>query len=190
MKLLKRLFGIKPKPVIDARLYQKAIKAASEKPLVSHLQKRLGIGYCRACELMEKLEADGIVSAPNASGKRKFNRVIIGLTPRGKPVYEISSDSKDTMTKKPISNDAPSEVELALARAKEAEAKGEFNKAEEIIYKIAIKIAAQRATTDALQQRLGIGYNKAFELLSRMEKDGIVSAPESPDARWKFLGTK
>jgi S-DNA-T family DNA segregation ATPase FtsK/SpoIIIE len=42
-----------------------------QRPTTSYLQRRLGIGYNRAASLIERMEADGIISAPNRTGKRE-----------------------------------------------------------------------------------------------------------------------
>jgi S-DNA-T family DNA segregation ATPase FtsK/SpoIIIE len=36
------------------------------------LQRRLGIGYNRAASLIERMEADGVISPPNRTGKREI----------------------------------------------------------------------------------------------------------------------
>lgn len=41
-----------------------------EKPSTSYLQRKLMIGYNHACEIMEHFEAEGLVSAWRADGKR------------------------------------------------------------------------------------------------------------------------
>ena len=53
-------------------LYKKAkdLILKDGKPAISYIQRRLGIGYNKAADMMEKMEADGTVSAPNADGKR------------------------------------------------------------------------------------------------------------------------
>ncbi len=48
----------------------KAIVLKDKKPLISHVQKKLGIGYNRAYELIMQMETDGIISTPDAEQKR------------------------------------------------------------------------------------------------------------------------
>ena len=43
-----------------------------KKPSISYVQRQLRIGYNRAAILIEKMEAEGIISAPNISGKREL----------------------------------------------------------------------------------------------------------------------
>lgn len=56
----------------DADLYVQAkeIVIRDKKPTISYLQRRLGIGYNKAASLMERMEAEGIVSPPDANNKR------------------------------------------------------------------------------------------------------------------------
>ncbi len=53
-------------------LYDEAVSIvlADKRPTTSYLQRRLGIGYNRAASLIERMEDNGIVSAPNRTGKR------------------------------------------------------------------------------------------------------------------------
>ncbi|MBP5363845.1 MAG: DNA translocase FtsK, partial [Alphaproteobacteria bacterium] len=53
-------------------LYAQAIEIVKrdKKPTISYLQRRLGIGYNKAATLVERMEADGILSAPDANNKR------------------------------------------------------------------------------------------------------------------------
>lgn len=53
-------------------LYPMAIEIVKESnnPLISHLQRRLMIGYNRAARLIEAMEYDGIVGPLKADGSR------------------------------------------------------------------------------------------------------------------------
>jgi S-DNA-T family DNA segregation ATPase FtsK/SpoIIIE len=55
-------------------LYERAmgIVLRDRKASVSYLQRRLSIGYNRAADLIERMEADGIISAANGVGKREI----------------------------------------------------------------------------------------------------------------------
>ena len=56
----------------DADLYTQAKECVlrDKKPTISYIQRRLQIGYNKAATFMERMEADGIVSAPDANNKR------------------------------------------------------------------------------------------------------------------------
>ncbi len=58
----------------EADLYQKAVTIVrrDKKPSISYVQRQLRIGYNRAATLIEKMENDGIISAPNIAGKREI----------------------------------------------------------------------------------------------------------------------
>jgi S-DNA-T family DNA segregation ATPase FtsK/SpoIIIE len=57
----------------DEDLYSKAVAIIrrDKKPSISYVQRQLRIGYNRAATLIEKMEEQGIVTAPNLSGKRE-----------------------------------------------------------------------------------------------------------------------
>ena len=56
----------------NADLYTQAkeIVLRDKKPTISYVQRRLSIGYNKAASLIEQMEQDGIVSAPDTNGKR------------------------------------------------------------------------------------------------------------------------
>lgn len=58
----------------DDDLYRRAVEIVMQqgKASTSFIQRRLEIGYNRAANLMERMETEGIVSAPNHSGKRQI----------------------------------------------------------------------------------------------------------------------
>ena len=49
------------------------------KAATSYLQRRLGISYNKACEIMDKLEQRGIVSAPLPGGQKR--NILIPIAP-------------------------------------------------------------------------------------------------------------
>lgn len=57
----------------DADLYNKAVQIVrrDNKASISYVQRQLRIGYNRAATLIEKMETEGVVTAPNISGKRE-----------------------------------------------------------------------------------------------------------------------
>jgi DNA segregation ATPase FtsK/SpoIIIE, S-DNA-T family len=52
---------------------------------------------------------------------------------------------------------------------------------------VAVVLADQKASTSYLQRRLGVGYNRAADLIERMEREGILSAP-GHQGRRQILG--
>lgn len=54
-------------------LYDEAVKIVTEsrRASISHVQRRLKIGYNRAARLIEQMEADGVVSAMQSNGSRE-----------------------------------------------------------------------------------------------------------------------
>ncbi len=56
----------------DADLYERAKECVirDKKPTISYIQRRLQIGYNKAAGFMERMEQDGIVSAPDVNNKR------------------------------------------------------------------------------------------------------------------------
>ena len=55
-------------------IYARAVEIVMKdrKPTAAYLQKRLGIGYKRAASLIERMEEEGIVSAPGGTGRREI----------------------------------------------------------------------------------------------------------------------
>uniref|UniRef100_A0A1B0F954 FtsK gamma domain-containing protein n=1 Tax=Glossina morsitans morsitans TaxID=37546 RepID=A0A1B0F954_GLOMM len=52
--------------------YNQAIIQRDQKVSTSYIQRQLRIGYNRAANIVERMEKEGIVSAPNYSGKREI----------------------------------------------------------------------------------------------------------------------
>ena len=59
---------------VDPQLFQKAIEIiiSGNKASTSYLQRRLGIGYNKAANIIEKMENDGIISAAASYGRREI----------------------------------------------------------------------------------------------------------------------
>ena len=51
---------------------------------------------------------------------------------------------------------------------------------------VALVVREQRASTSFLQRRLAIGYNRAADLMERMEREGLVG-PASPVGKREIL---
>jgi S-DNA-T family DNA segregation ATPase FtsK/SpoIIIE len=58
----------------EQTLFDRAVEAVCRegRPTTSYLQRALKIGYNRAADLIEQMEREGIVSAPNVNGKREL----------------------------------------------------------------------------------------------------------------------
>lgn len=61
-------------PAIMEGLYTKAVAVVREegRASASLVQRKLGIGYNRAWDLMDMMQERGVVSAPNHVGKREI----------------------------------------------------------------------------------------------------------------------
>lgn len=57
----------------EASLYEQAVAIVvrDKKPSISYVQRQLRIGYNRAADLIDRMEREGVISAPNISGKRE-----------------------------------------------------------------------------------------------------------------------
>ena len=66
-------FGFEESDEGDDELYEEAMKIVldSRRASISHLQRRLKIGYNRAARLIETMEAQGVVSAMQSNGNRE-----------------------------------------------------------------------------------------------------------------------
>src|SRR5687767_1959279 len=67
----------------EAQLYRKAVQtvAESQKASTSYLQRQLRVGYNNAARLVERMEKDNIVSAPDHVGRRE-----VLVDPEGRPL--------------------------------------------------------------------------------------------------------
>ena len=53
---------------------------------------------------------------------------------------------------------------------------------------VTIVLRDRKASTSYIQRRLSVGYNKAASLIERMEKEGVVSAPNHAGKREILVG--
>ena len=95
----------------------------------------------------------------------EVNRIADFLRSQGEPEYAdgvtLSEDSTET------------DVTPIVPSSKGAGGDDLYEQAKEIV------IRDKKPTISYIQRRLGIGYNKAATLIERMEKDGIISAPDA-----------
>ncbi|MGR4000487.1 MAG: DNA translocase FtsK [Alphaproteobacteria bacterium] len=66
------LVDMEGEDVGDLYLQAKRVVMENGRATTSYLQRRLGIGYNRAANLIERMEGEGFVSPPNASGRREI----------------------------------------------------------------------------------------------------------------------
>ena len=67
----------------ETQLYRKAVQtvAESQKASTSYLQRQLRLGYNNAARLIERMEKEGVVSAPDHVGRRE-----VLVDPEGRPI--------------------------------------------------------------------------------------------------------
>ena len=67
----------------ETQLFRKAVQivAESQKASTSYLQRQLRVGYNNAARLIERMEKEGFVSAPDHVGRRE-----VLLDPEGRPL--------------------------------------------------------------------------------------------------------
>ncbi len=51
-------------------MIEQARQFVRERPSISYIQRKLGIGYNHACEIMESFEDEGLVSRTDDRGQR------------------------------------------------------------------------------------------------------------------------
>jgi DNA segregation ATPase FtsK/SpoIIIE, S-DNA-T family len=58
----------------SANMYDRAVNIVlrDRKVSTSYIQRRLSVGYNKAASLVERMEKEGVVSAPNHAGKREI----------------------------------------------------------------------------------------------------------------------
>ena len=109
--------------------------------------------------------------------EQEIENVVKFIKSQSKPNYI----SNITVEEKAPSRNTMSAVDrMAL---KEAQGEDLYEKAVEII------LSTNRPSISFLQRQLGIGYNKSANLIERMERDGILSAPDSTGKRM-IIGKK
>ena len=109
--------------------------------------------------------------------EQEIENVVKFIKSQSKPNYI----SNITVEEKAPSRNTMSAVDrMAL---KEAQGEDLYEKAVEII------LSTNRPSISFLQRQLGIGYNKSANLIERMERDGILSTPDSTGKRM-IIGKK
>ena len=133
----------------DAK-YDEAVELVTRtrKASTSFIQRSLGIGYNRAANLIEQLEQDGVVSPATQIGKR---------TVLAHAVTDVNSSdtSDDTGDTRDGNSDSDKDAK--------------YDEAVELVTR------TRKASTSFIQRSLGIGYNRAANLIEQLEQDGVVS---------------
>ncbi len=106
----------------------------------------------------------------------------------------VSDEEVEAIAKAIRSQGVPKYVEGITDPAERAQEGGvnQFSSgAGEDLYKQAMELVLkdQRASTSYLQRRLSIGYNRAADLMERLEESGVVSAPDGAGKR-QVLGNR
>nr|WP_245445017.1 DNA translocase FtsK [Mesorhizobium soli] len=110
----------------------------------------------------------------------EVEHVVAHLKAQGRPEY-LETVTADEDEEEPEAEQAPVFDKGAVA-AEDADS----------IYDEAVKVVLRdkKCSTSYIQRRLGIGYNRAASLVERMEKEGIVGAPNHVGKREILLGRR
>ncbi|CAI2935342.1 DNA translocase FtsK [Aminobacter niigataensis] len=110
----------------------------------------------------------------------EVEQVVAHLKSQGRPEYleTVTADEEDEV---PEADDSP-----VFDKGSVAAEDGDN------IYDEAVKVVLRdkKCSTSYIQRRLGIGYNRAASLVERMEKEGIVGAPNHVGKREIMLGRR
>jgi S-DNA-T family DNA segregation ATPase FtsK/SpoIIIE len=102
----------------------------------------------------------------------EVERVAAGLVEQGEPNFV------EALLRMPVESDEP----RGPAKSGANEGEDLFDRAVAIVHR------DQKASTSYIQRRLSIGYNRAADLIERMEREGIVSAADSVGRRRILIG--
>jgi S-DNA-T family DNA segregation ATPase FtsK/SpoIIIE len=110
----------------------------------------------------------------------EVEHVVAHLKAQGRPEY-LETVTADEDDEEPEAEQAPVFDKGSVA-AEDADT----------IYDEAVKVVLRdkKCSTSYIQRRLGIGYNRAASLVERMEKEGIVGAPNHVGKREILLGRR
>ena len=110
----------------------------------------------------------------------EVERVVAYLKTQGMPEYleTVTADEEEVA---PEADDSPVFDKSAIA-AEDGDA----------LFEEAIKVVMRdkKCSTSYIQRRLGVGYNKAASIVERMEKEGMVGAPNHVGKREILLGKR
>jgi S-DNA-T family DNA segregation ATPase FtsK/SpoIIIE len=107
----------------------------------------------------------------------EVEKVVAHLKSQGQPEYLDAITSDDEVAADPDDAEAP------IAGGMDAEESGDlYDRA------VAIVLRDRKCSTSYIQRRLSVGYNKAASLVERMEKEGVVGAPNHSGKRSILVG--
>ncbi len=109
----------------------------------------------------------------------EVEKIVAYLKTQGAPEYLTSITEEDAAEEE---EEAPPAVAGALTMDQE-EAGDYYDRA------VAIVTREKKVSVSYIQRRLSVGYNKAASLVERMEKEGVVSAPNHQGKREVLAGS-
>jgi S-DNA-T family DNA segregation ATPase FtsK/SpoIIIE len=102
----------------------------------------------------------------------EVEKIVAYLKTQGQPEYLTS------ITEEEAPEEEAEAAPAAAPASMDAEEAGDFYDRA-----VAIVLRDRKVSTSYIQRRLSVGYNKAASLIERMEKEGIVSAPNHTNKR-------
>ena len=105
----------------------------------------------------------------------EVEKIVAYLKTQGQPEYLTSITEEDAPPAEEA--EAPAPAAAAGSTMDEEEAGDYYDRA------VAIVLRDRKVSTSYIQRRLSVGYNKAASLVERMEKEGVVSAPNHAGKR-------
>ncbi|MFA6568994.1 MAG: DNA translocase FtsK 4TM domain-containing protein [Victivallales bacterium] len=140
----------------------------------------------------EKLlgRGDMLFIPPGSSNLDRIQGALVSDKEIEKVVTFVSEQAEQTFDETVLSGNATElEAELPIGEDGEREDGDLFGDSEEDLLDRAIQavLTDGKASTSYVQRRLGIGYNKAANLIEIMEKKGIVGPPMGASAKREIL---
>jgi S-DNA-T family DNA segregation ATPase FtsK/SpoIIIE len=106
----------------------------------------------------------------------EVEKIVAYLKTQGQPEY-LTSITEEEAAEEEVKEAKESAAAGAPATMDEEEAGDYYDRA------VAIVLRDRKVSTSYIQRRLSVGYNKAASLVERMEKSGVVSAPNHAGKR-------
>jgi S-DNA-T family DNA segregation ATPase FtsK/SpoIIIE len=106
----------------------------------------------------------------------EVEKIVAYLKTQGQPEY-LTSITEEEAAEEEVKEAKESAPTGAPSTMDEEEAGDYYDRA------VAIVLRDRKVSTSYIQRRLSVGYNKAASLVERMEKSGVVSAPNHAGKR-------